>query len=750
MFTDDLLNRARRLPRGARFYKCALQVNPYEYVERHNHSTSYTSEADYNRALVAALRENEIEVIAVTDHYRIESARTLLDAARQAGIAALPGFEAETKEGIHVLCLFDQDRDLEDLERAIGDCGIHDRAAKSPPGNYDVHELLDRATAWGAVFVAAHVGSEKGLLATLKGQARVRAWTSPHLRACSIPSAIDEQAQDIRQILLNKELEYLRATPVAVLNAQDVSDPEVLQRQRSWCWIKMADISVEGLRQAFLDPESRIRLASDEVPQDHIELLAIAWKGGFLDQQAVHWNENLNVLIGGRGTGKSTVLESLRYVLDLEPLGKEAKRAHDDIIRQVLRSGTKISLAVQSYRPDHRLFLIERTIPNPPVVRDDRGQVLSLRTRDVVPNVEVYGQHEISELAQSPESLTKLLDRFAERDQTLSQRREDLHRELKLSSSKILEVREEIERIDERLEALPGLEETLRRFQDAGLEERLRDRSILVREEQVLKTATERIAPFRDLLEQLRRRLPVDVAFLSEGRLADLPGRDRLAPSETVLKTLSDALAGVADDMERAIQKADRELTESVRVPWEERSKAVQRDYEKTLRELRTASVDGEEFIDLRRHIEELRPLQERRSVLTRDLSEAEQQRRNLLAEWEDSKAQTFRQLERAGRRVSSKLRDRVRVGVDFAGDREPLFDLLRQIGGRLSEAVDRLRNRENLSLKELADAIREGRDSVEQRFSIPRGQADRLASADPKIVMSIEELICRPRRASS
>jgi len=746
MPTTDPLHHARQLPRGARFYKCALQVNPYEYVVRHNHPTTYTSETDYNRALVAVLRKHQIEVIAVTDHYRIESARSLLQAAREAGIVALPGFEAETKEGIHVLCLFDEGRDLEDLERAIGDCGIHDRAAKSPPGDYDLHELLAKAPGWSAACVAAHVGSEKGLLTTLSGQARVRAWTSRSLRACSIPGAIDDQPQDVRQILLNKEPEYRREAPVAILNAQDVSRPEDLERHGSWCWIKMAEVSVEGLRQAFLDPESRVRLASDDVPQEHVELLAMTWEGGFLDQQAVHWSENLNVLIGGRGTGKSTVIESLRYVLDLEPLGKDAQKAHEDIVRQVLRSGTKISLAVQSYRPDQRLFRIERTVPNPPVVRDDDGQVLNLTPQDVVPYVEVYGQHEISELAQSPEKLTRLLDRFVERDPALSRRRGDLRRELKRSRAQLLEMKAEIEQIEERLDALPGLEETLRRFQEAGLEERLRDRSLLVREEQVLRTATERIDPYRGLLEQLRRGLPVDVAFLSERRLAELPGRDLLARFALVLKTLGDTLAVVADRMETAIQQADRELAEQVRDPWEERRRAVQQEYEKTLRELRKASVDGEEFIKLRGRIEELRPLQERRFVLERDLNEMEQHRRNLLAEWADVKAQAFRQLERAGKGVSRKLKNQVKVQVDFEGDREPLFNLLRQIGGRLSEAIDRLRQRESLPLKELADAIREGRRSVERRFDIPPAQADRLVSAEPKIVMGIEELDLPPK----
>ena len=104
----------------------------------------------------------------------------------------------------------------------------------------------------------------------------------------------------------------------------------------------------------------------------------------------------------------------MRYVLGLDPIGEEARKAYEGIVRQVLKSGTKISLRVRSYRPAKREYLIERTIPNPPVVRDENGQLSNLLPQDILPRVEVYGQHEISELTKSREKLTRLLERFVE------------------------------------------------------------------------------------------------------------------------------------------------------------------------------------------------------------------------------------------------------------------------------------------------------------------------------------------------
>ena len=78
---------ARSDCRGARFIRCALQVNPFAYLQRHSKQTAFSDEASYNKALIAACKENGIEAIGVTDHFRIRSGEGLLNAAADAGIA---------------------------------------------------------------------------------------------------------------------------------------------------------------------------------------------------------------------------------------------------------------------------------------------------------------------------------------------------------------------------------------------------------------------------------------------------------------------------------------------------------------------------------------------------------------------------------------------------------------------------------------------------------------------------------------
>lgn len=189
---SERMQAALALPSGARFYRCALQINPFAYLNRHNMQTAFASEKAYNKAIVATCLEIGIEVIGVTDHYRVQESAGLIHAAREAGLFAFGGFEAVTKDGVHFLCLFDPDKDAVALERFIGECGVHNAEEVSPTGSLDSHELLACAKKWGAICIAAHVAGEGGLLRKLSGQTRIKAWKADDLLAWPSADALPE------------------------------------------------------------------------------------------------------------------------------------------------------------------------------------------------------------------------------------------------------------------------------------------------------------------------------------------------------------------------------------------------------------------------------------------------------------------------------------------------------------------------------------------------------------------------------
>ena len=472
------LPRARELPAGAVFHRCALQVNPHHYGGTFRGQAATGDVDTHARVIVDKALALGISVLAVTDHNDVSGVPAFRAAAAGYALHVFPGFELSSSEGVHVLCLYPPDAEQDQLGRYLGAFDITNTTPSTDLSSMPLVDILAKVREQGGVTVAAHVTSDQGgMLKVLKGQARIRAWRSEHLLAIQIPGPVADLPHDLRHIVENRNADYRRSDApeeklaIAAINARDIVKADDLEDRAATCWIKMSDVSIEGLRQAFLDPGSRIRLNPKDgklEPEEHAELLSLAWEGGFLDGAEVGFNANLNVLVGGRGTGKSTIVESIRAVLGLDAGGAEAQKAHEGIVRHVLRNGTKVSLHVRSHQPAIREYRIERTIPNPPLVKDDVGEVSSLAPADVLPRIEVFGQHEISELTKSPEKLTRLLDRFVKRDDALARRKADLRRELERSRRSSIETRKELEQIEERLAAQPGLEEDTRTVQGSG------------------------------------------------------------------------------------------------------------------------------------------------------------------------------------------------------------------------------------------------------------------------------------------
>ena len=83
-------------------------------------------------------------------------------------------------------------------------------------------------------------------------------------------------------------------------------------------WIKWASPTAEALRQACLAQESRISDIEPSVPSVVITSISIQ-NSSFLGPLELSFNPQYNALIGGRGTGKSTILEYLRWALCDQP-----------------------------------------------------------------------------------------------------------------------------------------------------------------------------------------------------------------------------------------------------------------------------------------------------------------------------------------------------------------------------------------------------------------------------------------------
>lgn len=731
---------ALALPSGAKFYRCALQVNPFSYQERHRTSSRFASEDEYNEAMVAACHEAHIDVIAVTDHYRVKSSERLLLAARQNGIHAFPGFEASTKDGVHILCIFDERRDIGELDRIIGDCGVYGDGEISPRGKYDTIEFLEQAKEWRAQCIAAHVTGDSGLLKALDGQGRINAWKHAELLACAIPGSPEDLPEQYKVFALNENKLYCRERLPAFINASDINAPEDFEKEGASCFIKMSCVSIEGLRQAFLDPESRVRLPSGTVDSNHARLEAVTWQGGFLDGETIRFNSNFNAVIGGRGVGKSTVVESIRYAFNLEAIGNDAQNNHDGVILKVLQPGTRVSVLVRLGNSSNKCYMVERTVPNRPLVKDGSGVELEISPADIVPQLAIYGQREIAQIAMRSGSLVKLLERFGSEPSETVERKSGIQRELQKSRNRILETKRELADISRELEALPGLEETLSRIRESGIGKRLEEKSLLNRESRVFSAMEGRMDEYRQLLGSAREMYPADTVFLSEAALKNLPNAKIIGKMKPVLNDVDQRLRNLTEEFADGLSDAEAKII-LIKGEWEKQNEIVEEAYLSTLRSLQHENIDGVEYVDVRNRVEALIPLKERMEKLKKNLAAYEKHRHSLYEELERCNQHEYNHMRKIAVDITKNMKSRLRVSVLKAGGRCELERHLKKIGGSIDETIKRLLQVENLSLRELSRCCIEGQSALVERYNIPQGGAKRLANAEIDWKMELEEL---------
>ncbi len=689
--------------------------------------------------MVAAFREADVQLIAVTDHYRIDESSSLLACAAEAGLTALPGFEAATAEGLHFLVLFEQGTPHGEVERAIGRCRVKDLGTQSPQGEIPALELLGTCEELGAACIAAHITQGNGLLAHLSGQARLAIWKSELLSAVAIPASIDNVSNKAyRSILRNSDKTYKRTVPPAIINARDVSSPKGVSAPGATCVLRLSNCNQLALRHAFLDPQLRVRLDSDDASTSSSRLVALHWDGGFLDNQTIPLADGLNVLIGAPGSGKSTVIESLRAAFNLEPKGLRAKEDHQGIMRDVLGRGTTISVVLEQTSPAATRYVIERQLPNPSVVRlADNWEVSGLCIDDLEPIPQIFGQHEIADLAEDPERRTMLLERFVGRDTERESKVHEVAIDLASSRAGIERRMEEVEDLNAEMSLLPGAEERLRQFEDANVAERLSEQTTLDREFRVIEKARLHLEDLHALLTEVE---PASRDELLGSELDSSPFQGQLKTVERAIDSAETEVRDAVHVANAGVQKS-REVVDEIFGKWKKRRAKADSDLAATKAELDAESIDYNIFREVQGRVDELKGTKPKLNSATKGLASEVADRRKQLIEREKLEGQTIKALKKAASRATTSLAPSVRIEVEAAIDHGRVGEILRSNGGRLGEALRIFEDDSGFSPRELAELAREGVGRIATRWGVTSSQAALISALPPDALMELEEL---------
>jgi energy-coupling factor transporter ATP-binding protein EcfA2 len=528
-------------------------------------------------------------------------------------------------------------------------------------------------------------------------------------------------------------------------------------------------MSIEGLRQAFIDFDSRLRLDGEWREERYPRLIGIVAEGGFLaaksqaetetttrsDPFMLHLNPNLNTIIGGRGSGKSALVELIRYAFDLPAKTKANEKQAGDILRATFPTGAKVMVYYEL--PDGTIYQIERISGSSPRVFEvfSGEERIGLHPASILLGsnpIEVYGQKEIYEISKDATFQLRLIDNYIAEDlKPILENERLILRDLEALATEAARLRSEIEDKEQQIRDLPGIEEELRRLELDQAMVRLQMKKQLDAEKRLLDGAQQAVNTLLQDIDQFRRQHSGLAQIMNQEVREGMPHADILAAQAMLLTEIDDKLnSGLSNITETVSSTWERGATG--RATWQSAYDAEEEHYAALLREFQDLSAD--------RYIS----LQALRAKLKQQNEDLEAERRKLrdLCQTRCQRLLDLRALRRdcefslrsqKAQELSNRLGEMMTVAVIREGNRDAYAEYLTDFfagSGIAHSVVDSIVNsrisKEYTDPIQLVEAIRleqtspsDTNSALNQVFNISQAYRRRLAQLSEDVLAKLE-----------
>ncbi|MYN04036.1 histidinol-phosphatase [Pseudoduganella sp. DS3] len=332
----------------------------------------------YNSNYVDALEKANIRLGVITNHnkFDLDEFKALRKTAHKKGIAMLPGVELSVNDGangIHTLVVFsdawinEHDYINPFLTSAFEGKTPAQYEQENGRTSWSLLETIKKLESYHRDFflVFAHVEAPSGLWAELDGGRLTELGQNEFFRRRTLGfqkvRTHDGAGKD--KPCRTKIQSWLQSWYPAELEGSDPKCVDEIGKGKT-SYLKLGELSFEAVKFALSDPAGRVAMEPPKHQASHVR--SIHFDGGILDGQTLHFSSELNALIGIRGSGKSSILEAVRYALDI-PRGEKAQdtKYKDELIRHTLGSGGKVTLTASDvYGQEFTVSRIFREAPN--------------------------------------------------------------------------------------------------------------------------------------------------------------------------------------------------------------------------------------------------------------------------------------------------------------------------------------------------------------------------------------------------
>lgn len=337
---NSLYKRISRNNKSAKYFKCDLHVHSPASKDYIRNNIKNDDEQEYRIFLNNFINSNT-DVIAITDHNTCKGyydIKKIIHKDKElrnklSNKLILPGVEI-TCYGKHFLAIFSPDCRENKLNALLIEAGIdleEQGTDKASADRLSPLMLCEKVDEYAGIIIIAHADAENGLL---QNYFKNKKQEESVMRGKSIEKIL--KSKTVYGICYNSESNYerlvhlkgdFRVENLSVLKASDSHSSNIdykasgLPLGSRTSWLNMGKLSYNALKLALKDESSRISNSEPKIKTNPI-VIGLCVSGGFLfDNNGSEWSiipfsEKLNCVIGARGTGKSTMIDILKLMLN--------------------------------------------------------------------------------------------------------------------------------------------------------------------------------------------------------------------------------------------------------------------------------------------------------------------------------------------------------------------------------------------------------------------------------------------------
>jgi len=435
---------------------------------------------------------------------------------------------------------------------------------------------------------------------------------------------------------------------VGVISTSDNRFEDGRELGKYYTWIKWAEPTAEAIRQACLARESRISQEDPELPEIFIESIDVT-NSKFLGSFKIDFNQQYNALIGGRGTGKSTVLEYLRWclsdqtsaTLDSEELSVIDKRRKALIKNTLTEVGGDVRLTMYKNGVPHIVKKSSTTnVTHLKIAANPFEQVNEEDIRRILP-VQSYSQKQLSNVGVKTEELKRFIDKPIQDDlNTISFKLNETKSNLKDSYSNYVRKKQlllEKENFQLESKSLQSQVESIRKSLTGITEAEsaiIAKKSNYELEETVINKSVKELELFEgkaDELLELLEKYPEEVGYI-------------LSLENTVLvKEITDEVENKFDEIKSAVgslkevfsDESFKGLRESI-IKWEEIKTNFESSYKTAKENSKASTTQLEEIQKLENRISEINGITSERDSILKEIGSPEDDFNTLRDKWNE------------------------------------------------------------------------------------------------------------------